>query len=134
MALWSATESLMYIGGKSVAEIRHLVNFAKTCEEASHKYIRPRLSPNRYPILAVLAAVEKSPRAAGEDLSKVYLRSLRVFDDSARRDGEDVLSFIERVVENGDPEQDGKDWVSIYQSYVRVNNSGSVEELQLEVF
>jgi hypothetical protein len=124
----------MYIGGKSVSEIRHLANFAKTCEEASHKYIRATLSPNRYPILSVLAMVEKSARAAGKDLSKIYLRSLRAIDDSARRAGEDVPSFIDRVVEDGDPEQDGKDWVSIYQGYVKVNHSGNLEELQLEVF
>src|SRR6202035_886185 len=112
MALWSATESLMYVGGKSVAEIRHLANFAKTCEEASHKYIRPTLSPNRYPILSILEKVEKSATAAGKDLSKVYLRPLRVFDDSARRVGEDVPAFIERMVEDQVPKQDGKDWVS----------------------
>ncbi len=120
----------MYIGGKTVADLRHMTDFAKKCEEASYQYIRPKLQPTRYAILSTLEKVEKSCR---KEFSKTYLRPLRVVDEWTQNVGEDKKSFISRVVNDEMHDPDGKDWIEIYRGYILARNEGNLEELQLEI-
>jgi len=120
----------MHLGGASVQKLRELIDYARKCEEAAYKYMRPRLWPERYSIIEMLDKIESKSGA------ETVLKPILMVQDTVGSAGESEEGFVSRMsqleLESGEM-ANGKDWVRVYLRYVKLKDKGDEPGMQLEV-
>jgi len=120
----------MYLGGATVQQIRTLIEYARNCEEAAYRYMRPKLWPERYSIIELLDKVER--KSSVETVLKPILEVHLTAADAGESEGEFISKMAQLELASGGM-ANGEDWVRIYLSYVKLKDEGDETSLQLEV-
>jgi hypothetical protein len=107
-----------------------MIEGVRKCEEASYKYLRPELFPDRYEIIEMWEKVKKK---SGPE---TVLLPVRMVVQEGQGAGESDDTFVKRMmaleVQEGDLDP-RKDWVRVYSRYVKSKDAGKEKDWQLNV-
>jgi hypothetical protein len=119
---------LIYLGGKSIRQLKELARYAIQCEEASYRYVRPKPQPIRYLVIGVLDRIQKTVGNDNTYLKPIYL----VNEDLSKLRTESDQSLITRVVDFERTEKvAGMDAQSIYAMFAELREKGILCDLEL---
>jgi hypothetical protein len=121
-------ESLIYLGGRSIAQLKALASYATQCEKASYRYIRPKPQPIRYLVIGVLGRIQKAVGNDSTYLKPIYL----VKEDPSNLRIQSDQSLITRVVDCERTERAAEtDAESLYGKFVELRDKGILCDLEL---
>jgi hypothetical protein len=121
-------ESLIYLGGRSIAQLKALARYATQCEKASYRYIRPKPQPIRYLVIGILSRIQEAVGNDNTYLKPIYL----VKEDPSKLRVESHESLITRVVDYERTERATEtDAESIYTKFVELRDKGILCDLEL---
>ena len=120
----------MYLGGATVGAMREMIDTAVKLEEPAKKYNLGTVESSERTYIT--ETVQKMVTKLGSDADKTKLKPLRDLRIERGETEEQVRERMMRLdVRDGDDEE--KDWVKVYSTYVKRKDEGNVDDTPLQV-